>query len=102
MLHDKMIPAAPRLLFKEARKKGNSMRLQHVLGDAKLVIREGTTLLKEEHRAGERTQKRPVIRKTSTAEVLKAGPPNQASASSGDFSEMPIPRAHPRPTKSVF
>lgn len=51
-----MISAAGRLLFKQARKKGNSMRLKHVLGDAKLVIREGTTFLKEEHSAGEGTQ----------------------------------------------
>lgn len=41
------------VLIIEARKKRHSMRLKYVLGDTKLVIREGKTFLGEEHSAGE-------------------------------------------------
>ena len=76
------------------------MRMERTLGDANLVITEGKTFWKEEHSQGNRCKWGPVIRETSNAAALKAGSPEPASALSGNFLEMHILWAHPRPTKS--
>lgn len=63
------------------------MRLEHVLGDAILVIAEGTASLEEEHSAGVRQR------------LLKRGPQTSISIT-WELLKMPILRAQPRSTKS--